>query len=477
MRPAPSPQQQQSLDHPYVEVYYDRQGRQHERLIDDPRRGRHRPHADYYPAPRQPAIYLKPYAGGYAQQAPMGNFAAQPQQQQDNQGYGQDAYDDYYDEQQGVAGDYYDDYYSYDEDEGAYGAPQAQQQQQQVAAPQNPFLAELAAKHAPYQDFSDEQLTQEAKVKYDTIEHKGVRTVIPKQFLDANGKLKNQGNVILALSNGYLQPSFATRKSDVVSTTERMKNLTKGPLTKNDLVESFTIEITSNFPQELDVSFPNIPLIDDEFYGENVAHVKHTIPAGALLKGPYSWTFKRTITNGIIAFTDIYESPAPDTMESSISTLKNGYSLVPFRHAVVYYWNKEHATDGKAILESQLEPVLDGNVKMLTTDVEKFLKIAGEGVSGKISLGNVTSDIMVMLSVPEPSEHAVMRHRMAAKAATGDLKQVAPEFKGFADANYILGANAAKEGAVKRFMEERYTFAVKMRSNYLKCGRKINFTT
>lgn len=444
--------------------YYDRQGN----WIDRPRRRHPR---EYYPPPRQyvpePVVYLNPYDNkAPLTQTPTASSAAGKQgfskplgamQQEDEE----DFYGDDY---------YYDDGYSFEDDEAYAQQEQAAQQQQQSVEEQNPHLSALAAKHAPYQAMTDDELLQDAKLKYDTIVHEADRSISPGQLLDKNMTMKNNGEIVFSIANGHLVPVSGTCKKDIPLSRENRSDL------KNDLVESITVSMTSNFPKKLLVSFPNIASIGDEFFRGDAKHVVHTIPAGALSENkPYEFTFKRTITNGIAAFAATYDSPSPDSMNSSICDTGRGYCLVPFTHSIIHYYNKDHQNDGLAITEDKLNATLGGDVKMDKKDVDKYIEIAKNGINEKISLGNVTSDMKVVLSVPAPTSHTVMSSRLNAANTNKELsgKLQAPTFLGFADVNYILGKDAG-EGARERFMKTPFKFDMTIKVNYLKLdGRAI----
>ena len=225
------------------------------------------------------------------------------------------------------------------------------------------------------------------------------------------------------------------------------------------------------------VSFPTVDAIGTEFFRGKAPYVNYTIPAGALDENKvYEFIFERNITNGVIAFANVFKSPSPDTMDNTIVHCKGrGYSLVPYDHAIIHYYNQDHLNDGKAITENSIiGSNLDQDVKIPTDEVMKYLEIAKNGNAQKFSFGNVTTDMIVVLSVPEPTESKVSAMRL--NGNTKDSKKSASStFKGFADSDYFLGKNASVKEKEK-FMDTPFKFDMRITCEYVKLdGKEIEF--
>lgn len=450
-------QQQQALGGRHDGGYYDREGywvpqRHH--------RGPHaRPMDNRPPMMRpEPVVYLNPYERNPSYGK---SFGAQQQQQHPPQQQPYGCADDMYYEDE----PYYEDEYearSYEEDD-AYAQQQLQLQSQ---ADENPYAAALKAKHAPYENLNADDLLKPANIKYDTINFEASRELRPRQLFakDSLTSLKNGGKIIFSMENQHLKVIGGTCERDIP--TDFKKRIT----TKNDLIESFKVTITSNFTKKLNLEFPGVTKIGREYFRDNAPHFVHTIPAGSLSEStPYTFTFKRKITVGQIAFAATYDSPSPDSMDATITPLKNGFSAVPFTHAIVHFYNKDHKNDGLAITEKSLNSILDGDVKMLTSDVKKYLDIAKGGIGQSVSLGNVTGDMVVVLSVPEPTDSIKLNTYL------GSQNKPLKPFLAFADANYVLGRDASDQKKEK-YLDSPLKFEINIDANYAKLdGREIEF--
>lgn len=387
------------------------------------------------------------------QQQPMyGNSYAQG-----DDGYG----DEYYGTNNGVDNDYGDAYDNENYDESFDDEYQQQQQfngkqQQQMGQQVQP---QMPAHHAMFAKMSPEELARSANVKFRKVTFEASRQIKPSQFLDRESKkLKNRGELILSVANKHLEPINASHKQDVFGVHNSKA--------KQDLVRRIDVAILSDYKGKLLLSIPTIGAIGTELFRNGANHFNYTIPAGALsLDKPYILSFERDITNGVVAFTNIFDSASPDTMEDKICHVSGrDYSLVPFKNIVINYWNLEHMNDGLAITEATLDPQLGGDVRMKTADVKRLLNVARESVTTKISLGNVTTDPMIVISAVEPTESKQMSLR--AKEG-GEGAERAYQFMGLADATCYLGKHAS-EAKKEKFMDTPFTFDLTASFEYLK---------
>ncbi len=421
-------------------------------------RGHRNHHDDYdYYGPRRPRG-IWPFTGQNQQQV---------QQQQQQQSYTSklSAYGNAFNAQPQQAQEYEQDYYeqeNYGEDYGGSFdeeyADQFQQQQQQTLPLQKQVASTpLSQKHDVFAKMTDAELALPANVEFHTVTYEASREITPSQLIGKDMKLKNEGKLVFSLANKHLEPIQATCRKDVYGVTNSKA--------RNDLVKKVKISLTGNYNKKLLISLPTISAIGTELWRDGANHINFTVPAGALSDGKtFTVEYERPIPNGVIAFANVFDAPTPDQMEESIVHVKGrDYSLVPFTHSIIHYWNADHMNDGLAHTEETLDEKLGGDVRMLTSDVMKYLEIAKNGVNETVSLGNVTTDTMILLSACEGSESKLMTLR-SNKDGTQTAKT---QFMGLADANYYLGKNASGP-AKERFMETPLRFDMTATFEYLK---------
>lgn len=377
----------------------------------------------------------------------------QQQQPQIDQGYYDDELSDEYSNS-------YDEEYDQQLDQNYGAAPVVEKPQQQQQGFQSQAITAQQTQHEIFANMSKEELKNPANVKFRNVTFEASRTIRPRQLINkVDNTLKNGGQVVFSLQNGHLEPVEASNKGDVYGVALNES--------RQDLVKRVTLSLTSNYNKKLLVSLPTIGAIGSELFRNAADHVNFTIPAGALNeKVPYVKVFEREVPNGVIAFTNFYNSPSHEAMESTIAHVKNrGFSYVPFKNGIIHYWNRDHMTDGLAFLEENLDPELNGDVKMLTSDVMKYLEIAKSAVSEKISLGNVTTDAKVVLSACEGTESKqyTLRANKEGQALTSQMKS----FMGLADADHHLGKDASQTQK-DRFMDSPFKFDLTITFDYIK---------
>ena len=471
--------QQQSYAHPReVEevVYYTKDGRpvERERIMRD-RRGRERIY-------REEPAYLVPYKNeavapltSIQSNKPLGRPYTAPQKQPEvyeqsyDGGYGDEEYDEEYD--YGVEeGDFYG-------DEQQTGEEQYEEQQvDEVAMNTNPYYAELEARHAPFSNLSPEDLLKTANVKWDTIEYEVEHAFRPRALLTKEGELKGDGSFSFSVENGYLVARSASNEDDIPLDRFKLQKM------ENDLVQSIEVSIRSDFPKKLVLSFPTVRKIGKEYFrGES--HVCRTIDEGLLnMAKPVDFAFKRDINMGIIAFTHTYDGTSTSTEHLAADIVRMnqrgrlGDCIVPIDHVIVHYFNNDPVNISKKITQVDLLPNMGKNIVMSKDVVDKYLKIAEENIGNKVSLGNVTSNMIVKLSVPEPPASVMARERFnaAQKQHTGKKLAAPPaQWKGFAEYRHVLGVNASDE-SIKQYLDTPIPFHMVVSVKYIKLdGREI----
>ena len=340
------------------------------------------------------------------------------------------------------------------------GPPQQQQQQQIVKTAYSPFEA-----------LTDDEFLQPANVKYSKATFEAGRNISGAMLIDATtGRLRNKGTIIFSMENGHLRAINGSYKLDFAPLKAGVNALVSKA--RNDLVKSITVTMSSTYLGRLLLSFPTVAAIGNEMYRNNADHVNYTIPAGVFAGGkPYTFTvLDREIPTGVIAFTSVFNSTAPDTMDAEIVHTGRGYSLVPYNHTIVHYYNKEHENDGLAITEDSLMEHLSGDVQMDTETVMRLLAQAKQAVSTNISLGNVTTDMQVRLEAVEPTDYTTKLQRLQKQVqVTGNkglLDSMAP-YMAFADTQYTLGSNATTEQK-QAHLNRIHTFDLTITTEYLK---------
>ena len=396
-------------------------------------RGHHHNHNDQ----NQVILYNQP------QQQQMNNnrpYNTQQQQQQQQQ---------YYTEEDGSS----EGYGAFDED--TEGQPNSSLGASVDATTNTPV--NLPPHLARFKNMTQQELEEPAKLKLQTVVFEASREIRMSQLLGKDMKLKNNGTVVFSRENGHLEPIQATCQKHVFGV----------PLTqaRNDLVSGVEVKIWGNYNKKLLVSLPTIGAIGDEHFRDGANHVNFTIPAGSLSENkPYTVSFERDITNGQIAFATVFDSPSPDTMDAGIAHVAGrGISYVPLNHAIVHYWNADPANRDNILTEETVDVSPNGDIIMETTNVEKYLTIAKKGVNSNLSLGNVTTNTMVVISACEPTESKQMTLRANANGAS---KQVT-SFMGLADSNYYLGKNATQT-AKDRFLDTPFRFDMELTFKYVK---------
>lgn len=401
------------------------------------------------------------YTTAYFQSLAHGNkFQSQQQQFNSNSNntttsnYAQPQYDNYADD---YSNQYQTDYASFEEE--VYGNPQIEQQQQQ----QKQFSAPVGGPIVPYsplQDMTDEEFMKPADIKWATVTFEAGRHIAPISMLDDKGQLKNKGNIVFALTNEHLTPINASVKRDFFGLTA---NTAAPPspqqlAAKNDLVSYLEVSIMSSYRGKMLISFPTVPAIGEELYRNGANHVNYTIPAGVLSEDkPYVFTaLNREIPFGSLAYSTGFDSAAPDMMESSITHVQGrGYSLVPFNHPIVLYYNKDHMD--KPITEENCLAHLGNDVQMATDDVMHYLDVAKNTVGSKLSLGNITTNFAVLLSAIEPTDFKSTQKR---------------PFLGFAD-TWMLGKNATAQQR-EAHLKTKHSFDITVKAGYFKLdGRPL----
>lgn len=390
--------------------------------------------------------------GGYTQpqQTPLTTTPEQQQQQQYQQDYSeyQTGYEEYYGQQD----------YGYGYGYGENYEQQLQQQPLQTQAKEKPLskkeetLSPLAARFARFSKMNDVELAQVAPIKYLNVAFEAVIDFTPGSMIAKDNTVIDGGELTYSRRKQNLTLMSATCEPHIYQKS----------LARNDLVQQLEVSITGNYPKRLLLSFPTIKKIDKEGFRNGADHVNFTIPQGVLKPDkPYTMNIERNVTNGMVGYATVFEDPSPDNMSQSISNRRDGTSLLPLNHAVVHYWNVEHATDGLAKTEKDIIPGLGMDILMKTTDVNKFLEIAQKGVSNKISLGNVTSDIAMVLSPIEPIE--LQQFNLNAVAQGKPQKA----FAGFADPAVMWGKNFTLEQK-NGYLNTTYHLDVTIKAKYVK---------
>ena len=397
----------------------------------------------YYPHHRRPILQIGNGADNGNNSNTYNGNQQQQQQQQQQEYYAED--------------DYSDEGYGAFDDGGEYDAQDNNQndgQFQGMASSVDSLKDKTPLHHAMFANMSNEELAMPAKVKFETVIFEASREIRMSQLIGKDMKLKNNGTLTFSRENGHLEPISATCKKHVIG----------APISqaRNDLVSEIGLEIYGNYSKKLLVSIPTIGAIGDEYFRDGANHVNFTIPAGALsLTTPFKVSLKRDITNNQIAFATVFDSTSPDTMEADIAHVKGrDFSYVPLTHSIMHYWNRDHPES--AITEETADPSLGGDVKMKTADVMKYLEIAKQSVSSKLSLGNVTTNAMVVISACEPTES-----KMSLRSKEGSALKQATPFMGLADANYYLGKGAS-ENAKSRFLDTPFQFDMTLTFKYVK---------
>ena len=353
------------------------------------------------------------------------------------------------------------DYASFEE-QAQYG-----NEQNTTASGVSDFSAE-ESKYARWEKMEDYELAQPAKVKFNKISFDAGRSVAPIKLMGKDGRALNNGDLVYTIQNGHLVPNGGHMTSDIMAA----RNDPQKRVARNDLVKSLTVTITGKCNKKLLLSFPTVGKIAEEFSRNDADHVNFVIPAGALNSGkPVRFeVLNRTITNGMIAFASVFNSAAPDMMDKTIQhCVGRGFSLVPYNHSIVHYYNKDHMDDGLAILSPDNE--WSDDARMSTEECMKYLEIAKKNVAKNISLGNVTTDFAVRLGVIEPTDYTKSLQNYQTRLSSnsglkeGDLKK--PVFNSFADAKFMLGGNATEE-QIRQYMNTEQTFDIIVEAEYVK---------
>jgi hypothetical protein len=406
------------------------------------------------------------YTTAYFQSLAHGNKFQSQQQFNSNSGSNtsnyntQPQYDNYADD---YSNPYQTDYASFEEE--VYGNQQIEQQQPQ----QKQFSAPVGGPLVPYsplQDMTDEEFMKPADIKWATVTFEAGRHIAPISMLDEKGQLKNKGNIVFALTNQHLTPISASVKRDFFGLGNAATGVPQPSAqqlaAKNDLVSYLEVSIMSSYKGKMLISFPTVPSIGEELYRNGANHVNYTIPAGVLSEDkPYVFTaLNREIPFGSLAYSTNFDSAAPDMMESSITHVQGrGYSLVPFNHPIVLYYNKDHMD--KPITEENCLAHLGNDVQMATDDVMHYLEVAKNTVGSKLSLGNITTNFAVLLSAIEPTDFKSTQKR---------------EFLGFAD-TWMLGKNASAQQR-EAHLKTKHSFDITVKAGYFKLdGRPLEMNT
>jgi hypothetical protein len=321
------------------------------------------------------------------------------------------------------------------------------------------------------EDIPAEQYGEEAPIKYDTVRFFFDVKFRPSDlFSKTNGALKNEGKLILSVSNGKLtldehsnhldfplpdpQPLDA-RKRKHHKRSHHKRRL--GASQNRDIVKEVTLsEMTCTWPTTFGVELSTVRRYNTEGWHQRSEYVTKTFaPFQVAATQPKNFPiFNRMITKGTIIFQNRYPGANMENFSNSYSSPKGqDFVMIPYKNPFFMYFNAFQPTDKQINGPSKgLEAA--GLVQMPKDLAKKFTEITRSNMKSNLSFGDVTTDFAATFFVPMPTNREASHAEFLASGK-------GQEWQGFADKFNALTLSQldAKNGAtthVNAFRETEY---------------------
>lgn len=240
----------------------------------------------------------------------------------------------------------------------------------------------------------------------------------------------------------------------------------------NDIAQKIGIEkFSSTWKKAFVISLPTVPKYQKEAYFEGSPFVSKWFISADMDSIEF---INRRITHGSMKFHDQYQGVTPSTLEKHISRhTEKKYAIVDFGSPIISYNNND--STAKKIYKAPTKGFEDTNQVMMPLDeAEKYLTIAKNEMTSKISYANITNDFQLAVSVPMgPTAKANHEKWLATSGKEGE------QFKGFCDFKYAHPGVDPKELASNgktnydNFLDTVIEFKGIVTAKYRHCNGKL----
>jgi hypothetical protein len=346
------------------------------------------------------------------------------------------------------------------------------------------------------EDLPKEQCCQEAPVELSKVRFFFEKTFRPCDLFDSKGGLKNEGKLVLSVSNGEL--TLDTHNAEDFPLESPLDTSTLTPLDAarrkhghhhgrkgghrkghrgglhRDIVKGITLsKFTTNWEKAFGVELSTVRAIGNEGYhnrNKMVTRLFATREVSATEARDYE-ILNRKITKGTIVFQNKYPGATVENFDAAY-TRAGPNMLIPFRNPFVMYHNAMETTKIKGPTAN-----LEGFIQVPLEVAKKYTEITRKEMSSGLSFGDISNDFTVTFFLPMPEKRLAGHQEYL---ATGKGRR----FDSFADKYNALPLsklNAKNEQNVPYstlFEQTEFTFSGFFDGLYIKCnGRKIPFNT
>ena len=402
------------------------------------------------------------------EQAPYYQQQAQQQQQQPyaNQG----SYGGGYDEDDYSDDDYNEPYtYSQQQQQQQYNTPSNQdprqfsnpQQQIKTPIPQGTTGVPVNTTQQLIEGISYEEMNDDARLPFDKITYYGTITTTRGKMFTKEGNLINSGKVSFSTADGTLK-TFAHKSALPFSSNANLNGGNIGTSTKGtDLVKHINVTLTSeNFKSDCVLGFPTIGPLETERY--QTGHVSTFVDASSFT-AQNNFQFKDTITRpvtfGVILFAKNYAMTSPKDIFSKIIDIGQDRVLVNYetdKNPLIHFLNLDNQNNPDAQINAAT--VESTGQVMLRKDVAMhYAKKAESAISNNMSLGDVSNNLVIEVSAPQPSHKTKNFFGLA-------------DFKGELAKQAHLTTREEEEKWIRQYYAEPITFRINVEFTFLSLG-------